>query len=94
MKRILFSALIGLALAGCSNATDGDATTDTTKFSVDTGGMNAPNDTARHVNTATGEYPNDSISQHNVKGDVRSSSPTKTTDRSTTPGNDTARQRQ
>ncbi|GAA4344857.1 membrane lipoprotein lipid attachment site-containing protein [Flaviaesturariibacter amylovorans] len=94
MKRILFSALIGLALAGCSNATDGNANTDTTNFSPDTGAASAVNDTAKHINTASGEYPNDTIPQHNVKGDVRSSSPSPTQDRSTTPGNDSARQRQ
>ncbi|MDB5251087.1 MAG: hypothetical protein JWP27_256 [Flaviaesturariibacter sp.] len=91
MKLILASALAVLSLASCGNATDGDARTDTTNLPTDTGGTALPYDTANHVNSNTGEYPNDSIAGHNLKGDVRSSSPTNLNSRSTTPGNDTGR---
>ncbi|RYY82096.1 MAG: hypothetical protein EOO15_23515, partial [Chitinophagaceae bacterium] len=76
MKTTIFCALLAIALVRCGNATDGDARTDTTTLMVDTGAASAVNDTATHVNTPTGEYPNDTMAQHNVKGDVRSSEPT------------------
>jgi hypothetical protein len=95
MKKTVFCAFLALAMAACGNdALDGNAKTDTTKLTIDTGGLNSTNDTASHVNTSSGEYPNDSIAQHNVKGDVRSSSPTPTGSRGSTPGNDTVRQKQ
>jgi hypothetical protein len=95
MKKTVFCAFLALALAACGNdALDGNPKTDTTAMPIDTGGLNTTNDTATHVNTPTGEYPNDTISQHNVKGDVRSSSPSPTGSRGTTPGNDTVRQKQ
>ncbi|RYY64941.1 MAG: hypothetical protein EOO12_08315 [Chitinophagaceae bacterium] len=94
MKTTIFCALLALALVRCGNATDGDARTDTTTLMVDTGAASAVNDTATHVNTSTGEYPNDTMAQHNVKGDVRSSSPSNPSSRSATPGNDTTRQKQ
>ncbi|RYZ19525.1 MAG: hypothetical protein EOO16_19680 [Chitinophagaceae bacterium] len=94
MKTTIFCALLALALVRCGNATDGDARTDTTTLMVDTGAASAVNDTATHVNTSTGEYPNDTMAQHNVKGDVRSSSPSNPSSRGTTPGNDTMRQKQ
>lgn len=85
MKRMVFGMAMVLFFASCGNATDGDATTDTTTLPVDTGGSNAANDTADHINTSTGTYPGDSAT--NFKGDVRSSSPTDTASRKTTPGN-------
>jgi hypothetical protein len=91
MKLILVAALAVFSLTSCGNATDGDANTDTTNLPVDTGGTASPYDTANHVNTNTGEYPNDTIAGHNLKGDVRSSSPSNPGSRSTTPGNDTTR---
>ncbi|TCJ14033.1 hypothetical protein EPD60_08440 [Flaviaesturariibacter flavus] len=95
MKKIVFCAFAALAMAACGNgALDGKAETDTTTLPADTGYMDAINDTAQHVNTPTGTYPNDTIAQHHVKGDVRSSSPTSTGSRGTTPGNDTVRQKQ
>jgi hypothetical protein len=95
MKKTVFCAFLALAMTACGNdALDGNAKTDTTKMQIDTGGMDAINDTAQHVVTSTGEYPNDTISQHNVKGDVRSSSPSPTGSRGSTPGNDTVRQKQ
>lgn len=72
MKRISIAVLGLCFLISCGNATDGDANTDTTTLTVDTGGLNNPNDTADHVNTETGEYPRDTMT--NVKPDVRSSS--------------------
>jgi|GEM_PF-3740826 len=94
MKRTIFCAFLALALTRCGNALDGNPHTDTTNVSPDTGGANLMHDTASQVVTKTGEYPNDTIAQHNLKGDVRSSSPSNTSDRSTTPGNDSLRQRQ
>ena len=94
MKTTIFCALLALALVRCGNATDGDARTDTTNLMVDTGAASAVHDTATHVNTSSGEYPNDTMSQQNRKGDVRSSSPSNPAGRGTTPGNDTARQKQ
>jgi hypothetical protein len=95
MKTTVFCAIAALLLSACgNNALDGNAKTDTTHMMTDTGNQSAVNDTATHVNTGSGEYPNDSIAQHNVKGDVRSSNPTPTGSRGSTPGNDTVRQKQ
>jgi hypothetical protein len=71
MKRLSIAAIALCFVAACSNATDGDANTDTTTLKVDTGGINS-NDTANHVNSETGEYPKDTAAS--LKGDVRSSS--------------------
>jgi hypothetical protein len=90
MKKIISLFSVALILISCSGATDGDANTDTTTLTIDTGGLNAPNDTANHVNTNTGEYPKDSTTGVG-KTDIRSSSPTDPKSRSTTPGSDTSR---
>lgn len=84
MKNFLLAAVLGVSLMSCGNATDGDARTDTTDMMVDTGNMTSP-DTANHTVTSTGKYPNDTLTQHNVKGDKRSSQPTSPEHRSTTP---------
>jgi len=87
MKQVLTTALVVFTLMSCGNATDGDAKTDTTNFPADTGGTMAPADTANHINTSTGTYPGDSMT--NTKSDVRSSSPSSPGSRSTTPGSTT-----
>jgi hypothetical protein len=85
MKKIFFAIGIGSVLASCGNAAlDSDPTTDTTTLPVDTGARDAINDTANHINTNTGTYPGDSMT--NTKGDVRSSSPSAPGSRNTTPG--------
>jgi hypothetical protein len=57
MKRILYTAGFVATLMSCSNATDGDATTDTTTMPVDTAAVNnAGMDTGTNVNTNTGSY--------------------------------------
>lgn len=90
MKRILATASVVFALMSCGNATDGDPDTDTTTLTIDTGGIEAPMDTANHINTNTGTYPGDSMT--NAKGDVRSSSSTNPGSRNTTPDNTTNHQ--
>lgn len=90
MKKIVSLFSVAILLISCSGATDGDANTDTTTLIIDTGGLNAPNDTANHVNTNTGEYPKDTLTPSG-KTDVRSSSATDPKSRSTTPGSDTSR---
>ncbi|GAB4093805.1 hypothetical protein [Flaviaesturariibacter terrae] len=93
MKTTIFCALLAVALGSCGNATDGDARTDTTRLMVDTGAVDAVNDTAAHVNTNTGQYPTDTTNPPG-KTDVRSSAPSNPATRSTTPGNDTMRRKQ
>lgn len=57
MKRIVYTAGVVIALASCGNATDGDASTDTTTMPVDTVAQNnAGRDTATTINTNTGAY--------------------------------------
>lgn len=75
---ILFTAI----LFSCNNATDGDASTDTTTMVVDTALLN-PNDTAAHINTNTGTYPLDTTTQKSSK---QGSSPTNPATRRSTPG--------
>jgi ABC-type glycerol-3-phosphate transport system substrate-binding protein len=87
MKTTLLSLIAALVIAGCGNATDGDAKTDTTNLRIDTGGLDAVNDTAQHVNTNSGQYPGDTMAEK-VPGDLRSSSPTKRESRNTTPQGD------
>jgi hypothetical protein len=67
---------------GCNNATDGDASTDTTTMPVDTALLN-PSDTAAHINTSTGTYPLDTTTQ---KSSRQGSSPTNPASRQSTPG--------
>jgi hypothetical protein len=94
MKKILSLFSVAVILISCSAATDGDPNTDTTTLIIDTGGLNAPNDTANHVNTNTGEYPKDTLTTTTNKTDVRSSTGTDPKSRSSTPGNDTTRKKQ
>jgi hypothetical protein len=67
---------------GCNNATDGDASTDTTNMPIDTAVLN-PNDTASQFNTKTGTYHLDTTNQN---GSRQGSSPTNPASRQTTPG--------
>jgi hypothetical protein len=90
MKKLLSIFSVAIILFSCSAATDGDPNTDTTTLTIDTGGLNAPDDTANHVNTNTGEYPKDTATRGG-KTDVNSSTGTDPKSRSTTPGSDTTK---
>ena len=79
MKKSLMLLVItaGVAFMSCGNASDGDAATDTTSFPTDVYG-----DTTNMINTNTGTYPADTMTQSPGQG----SSPTSTDSRNTTPG--------
>lgn len=79
MKKSLMLLVVtaGVAFMSCGNASDGDAATDTTNFPKDVYG-----DTTNTINTNTGTYPADTMTQSPGQG----SSPTSTDSRSTTPG--------
>ena len=78
----LTGILFLIIMFGCNNATDGDASTDTTNLPVDTAVLN-PNDTASHINTNTGTYPLDTTNQKSSK---QGSSATNPASRQSTPG--------
>jgi hypothetical protein len=82
MKKLFVMFFSAVALISCSNATDGDAKTDTTTMPIDTGGLN---DTSNHVNSNTSGYPTDTAG---ARTDVRSSNPTDAGSRSTTQSKD------
>jgi|GEM_PF-2470896 len=85
MKRIFFGAGVVIALVSCGNATDGDASTDTTSMPIDTAATSgAIMDPGASINRNTGSYPQDSAS----RTDVRSSSPSNPGSRSTTVGSE------
>jgi hypothetical protein len=72
MKKILRLLTATIILISCSGNTDRDLNSDTTTLTIDTGGLNAPDDTARHVNVDTGAYPAD-YTTGAAKTDLRSS---------------------
>lgn len=81
MKQLLGILFLGFMFS-CNNATDGDASTDTTNMPVDTALLN-PNDTSAHINTSTGTHQLDTTNQ---KSSRQGSSPTNPASRRTTPG--------
>jgi hypothetical protein len=86
MKKNLFAVSLLVLFISCSDATDGDASTDTTTMTIDTAVQNsAMTDTANHVNRNTGVYPRDTVL--GKKNDVRSSTGTDQGSRTSTPGN-------
>lgn len=86
MKKNLFAVSLLALFISCSSAHDGDASTDTTTMTIDTGVQNsAMTDTANHINRNTGEYPRDTVLSK--KNDVRSSTGTDPNSRTSTPGN-------
>jgi hypothetical protein len=89
MKTLIISFVTAMILLSCGNANDGDANTDTTTLSIDTGGLNNPNDTANHVNTNTGTYPKDSL----MPGKTDVKTPNTSTPGSTTPVYDSAKKK-
>ena len=90
MKRLLFIAGIGLIVASCGGATDGNANTDTTTMPIDTVAQNnAGMDTSNTINTNTGAYSTDTTNRN--KTDVRSSTGSDPKTRNTTQGSSQSR---
>lgn len=89
MKRIMYTAGVMVALMSCgNNATDGDASTDTTTMPMDTVAQNnAGRDTATTINTNTGAYSTTDTAGMR-KPDVRSSTATDPKTRQSTQGSE------
>jgi len=86
MKRIVYAVGAVIALAGCGNATDGSASTDTTTMPLDTVAQNnAGRDTATTINTNTGSYSTTDTAGMR-KPDVNASTATDPRTRQTTQG--------